>query len=164
MSALTSFLHHAPRPFVLLDAVDHVDAGGLRAMRHFHAAPVWQLWEAGAQCAALHQRHACGFQRHAFLLGMANCPLPPAGDSLTDGRLDGRVLLSARLQGQAGRAALYTLHCVFPDHPRFTPSPEPWEVRIGLADYDERFRRDLLRQRYEEIFACLCQRAACMPD
>lgn len=163
MPALTRFLHAAPRPFVLLDAIDRVHAHGLRGIRHFQGAPFWQLWEAGAQCAALHQRQACGFRRHAFLLGMSHCPLDARRANLPDGR----VLLTARREGQSSRAALYTLHCTFPDCPGYNLPGETgaaWEVRIGLVDYDARFRQELLQPRYEEIFACLCQQAACMPD
>lgn len=147
----------APRPFVLLDRVAAPADGSLRAVRRLHAAPFWQIWEAGAQCAALHQRWRCGFARHAFLLGMAQAPTAASWRLPPDG-LSGELRLTARLRQQGDGAALYALEAHFlPEADAGPGVRDAWEVRIGLCGYDARFREDILRPRYEEIFRCLCR-------
>lgn len=150
-------LDRAPRPFVLLDRVDAPEADGLRAVRRLRDAPFWHVWEAGAQCAALHQRWRCGFARHAFLLGMAQAPASFDHDPSEDA-LCGELRLAARLRQQGDGAALYALEAVFlSDAAGSLPRRASWEVRIGLCAYDARFREELLRPRYEDLFRCLCR-------
>lgn len=150
-------LADAPRPFVLLDRVDAPDAESLRAARRLQNAPFWHIWEAGAQCAALHQRWRCGFARHAFLLGMAQAPTAVGWRLSSDG-LCGELRLTARLRQQGDGAALYALEAIFlPTADAGRAVRDGWEVRIGLCAYDARFRGDILRPRYEELFRCLCR-------
>lgn len=150
-------LERAPRPFVLLDRADAPDADGLRAVRRLRDAPFWHVWEAGAQCAALHQRWRCGFARHAFLLGMAQAPAS-FGPTLSADGLCGELRLAARLRQQGDGAALYALDVLFlPEAAGSRPRDARWEVRIGLCAYDARFREEVLRPRYEELFRCLCR-------
>ena len=204
-------LSAAPRPFVLLDGVSAVRETGLRAWRQLRQAPFWHVWEAAAQCAALHQRYRCGFARHAFLLGMAGAPAAAAWGLPEGHALDGRLDLLARLTQQGDGAALYALEAVFtpaaqermhieivsdlpadaaltrrekrgfsvcsvadgrscddPGDPHFqcgsvqgeAPRRARWEVRTGLCPYDGRFREERLRERYEELFRCLCRGGA----
>ena len=150
-------LSAAPRPFVLLDGVSAVGDEALRAWRQLRQAPFWHIWEAAAQCAALHQRHRCGFERHAFLLGMAWTPAAAAW-GLPEGHvLDGRLELLARLTQQGDGAALYALEATYTSAADGDCRRAGWEVRIGLCAYDGRFRADRLRERYEELFRCLCR-------
>lgn len=204
-------LSAAPRPFVLLDGVSAVEDGLLRAWRQLRQAPFWHVWEAAAQCAALHQRYRCGFARHAFLLGMAGAPAAAAWGLPEGHALDGRLDLLARLTQQGDGAALYALEAVFtpavqerthmetmsdlPADAALTRGEKPgfsvcsvadsrsrdypgdphfqcgiaqgeasrrarWEVRTGLCPYDGRFREERLRERYEELFRCLCRGGA----
>lgn len=204
-------LSAAPRPFVLLDGVSAVRETGLRAWRQLRQAPFWHVWEAAAQCAALHQRYRCGFARHAFLLGMAGAPAAAAWGLPEGHALDGRLDLLARLTQQGDGAALYALEAVFtpaaqermhieivsdlPADAALTRGEKPgfsvcsvadsrsrdypsdphfqcgiaqgeasrrarWEVRTGLCPYDGRFREERLRERYEELFRCLCRGGA----
>lgn len=150
-------LDRAPRPFVLLDRVAAPEEDGLRAVRRLRDAPFWHVWEAGAQCAALHQRWRCGFARHAFLLGMAQAPAS-FDPSPPEDALRGELRLAARLRQQGDGAALYALDAVFfPDAAGSVLRRARWEVRIGLCAYGARFREDVLRPRYEELFRCLCR-------
>ena len=224
-------LSAAPRPFVLLDGVSAVRETGLRAWRQLRQVPFWHVWEAAAQCAALHQRYRCGFARHAFLLGMAGAPAAAAWGLPEGHALDGRLDLLARLTQQGDGAALYALEAVFtpavqerthmetmsdlpadaaltrgeklydagaagegwdaaltrgekpgfsvcsvadsrsrdyPSDPHFqcgiaqgeASRRARWEVRTGLCPYDGRFREERLRERYEELFRCLCRGGA----
>ena len=150
-------LSAAPRPFVLLDGVSAVRETGLRAWRQLRQAPFWHVWEAAAQCAALHQRYRCGFARHAFLLGMAGAPAAAAWGLPEGHALDGRLDLLARLTQQGDGAALYALEAVYMPAVGGACRRANWEVRIGLCAYDGRFQADRLRARYEELFQCLCR-------
>lgn len=146
-----------PRPFVLLDGVSAVEDGLLRAWRQLRQAPFWHVWEAAAQCAALHQRRRCAFDRHAFLLGMARTPTAALWGLPEEGDLDGRLDLLARLTQQGDGAALYALEAVYMPDVGEACRRANWEVRIGLCAYDERFQAGRLRARYEELFQCLCR-------
>lgn len=145
-----------PRPFVLLDGVSAVRDAGLLAWRRLRRAPFWHVWEAAAQCAALHQRYRCGFDRHAFLLGMARTPTAAAWGLPEACALDGRLEMRAELVQQGDGAALYTLEAGYtPTAPGEASRSARWEVRTGLCPYDGRFRAERLRRRYEELFQCL---------
>lgn len=146
-----------PRPFVLLDGVSAVEDGLLRAWRQLRQAPFWHVWEAAAQCAALHQRRRCAFDRHAFLLGMARTPTAALWGLPEEGVLDGRLDLLARLTQQGDGAALYALEAVYMPAVGEACRRANWEVRIGLCAYDERFQAGRLWARYEELFQCLCR-------
>lgn len=151
----------APRPFVLLDAVIAVRDTGLRAWRQLRQAPFWHVWEAAAQCAALHQRYRCGFERHAFLLGMAGTPTAALWGLPEACALNGRLELQAVLVQQGDGAALYTLETTYtPAAGGVSCRNACWEVRVGLRAYDGRFRAGRLRQRYEELFQWLCRGGA----
>ena len=162
-----------PRPFVLLDAVGAAEPDHLIAWRRFESAPMWQGLEAAAQAAALHQRFLAGFSCHAFLLSVDECRFP------TDA-LNGLTAFRAVLLGQSLRAATYLVD-VCPACPH--PLPEAgntaktgkgplgmecgkgavpaWSVSlgIGLAPYDDTFRRDMLEPRYRRLFQWLVQNA-----
>lgn len=146
---------------MLLDGVSAVQEAGLRAWRRLRRAPFWHVWEAAAQCAALHQRYRCGFARHAFLLGMARTPAPAAWGLPDAVALEGRLELRAGLVQQGDGAALYALEATYaPAAGNVPPCRSCWEVRIGCCAYDGRFRAERLRQRYEELFRCLCRGGA----
>lgn len=143
---------------MLLDGVSAVQDAGLRAWRRLRRVPFWHIWEAAAQCAALHQRCRCGFDRHAFLLGMAGTPTAAVWGLPEACVLDGRLDMLARLTQQGDGAAIYALEATYtPAAADGTCRRACWEVRIGLCAYDGRFRADLLRKRYEELFQCLCR-------
>ena len=109
-----------------------------------------------AQCAALHQRYRSGFDRHAFLLGMARTPAAAAWGLPEACALDGRLEMRAELVQQGDGAALYTLEAGYtPTAPGEASRSARWEVRTGLCPYDGRFRAERLRRRYEELFQCL---------
>lgn len=159
---IDSFPQTVPSPFVLLDAVSEVQPNRLVAYRHFAAAPVWQVMEAAAQCAALHQRWLADFTSHAFLLSIDECPLPEMP-------FDGTARLLAQLTGQSARAASYqvTLRSAEPDqrHPDKTShtklakatSSDDWAISlvIGRVPYDASFQQNTLESRYRELFRCL---------
>lgn len=145
-----------PHPFVLLDGVGAVQDAGLRAWRRLRQAPFWHIWEAAAQCAALHQRYRCGFARHAFLLGMAGTPTAALWGLPEACALDGRLDMLARLTQQGDGAALYALEAVYTPAAGAVPCRRAcWEVRIGRCVYDGRFQAERLQKRYEELFQCL---------
>lgn len=146
---------------MLLDGVSDVRDEGLLAWRQLRRAPFWHVWEAAAQCAALHQRYRCGFARHAFLLGMARTPAAAAWGLPDACALDGRLELRAGLAQQGDGAALYALEAAYTPAGRGEALGRScWEVRIGLSPYDGRFRAERLRRRYEELFQCLCHGGA----
>ena len=163
---------NVPRPFVLLDAVSAAGPDLLTALRRFDSAPVWQGLEAAAQAAALHQRFLAGFSCHAFLLSVDDCCFP-------GGVLEGLREFRAVLLGRSLRAAAYRVD-VYPVRSPSLPeagnaveggglsgtgcneeAAPAWSVSlgIGLAPYDETFKRDLLEPRYRRLFQWLTQNA-----
>ena len=163
---------NVPQPFVLLDAVSAAGPDRLTALRRFDSAPVWQGLEAAAQAAALHQRFLAGFSCHAFLLSVDACCFPGSV-------LDGVLELRAVLLGRSLRAAAYQVD-IYPMCPssllegsavksgeglsetgRKEEAAPAWSVSlgIGLAPYDETFKRDLLEPRYRRLIQCLMQNA-----
>ena len=126
-----------------------------------------------AQAAALHQRFLAGFSCHAFLLSVDECRFP------TDA-LDGLMVFRAVLLGRSLRAATYRVDvcpaCSLPlsetgsaaktDKGLFgmecgKEAVPAWSVSlgIGLAPYDDTFRRDMLEPRYRRLFQWLTQNA-----
>lgn len=164
---------NVPQPFVLLDAVSAAGPDRLTALRRFDSSPAWQGLEAAAQAAALHQRFLAGFSCHAFLLSVDECRFP--GDAL-----DGLLEIHAVLLGQSLRAATYRVDVyrlgfrslwemgnaakadeVFSETEREEGDVPTWSVSlgIGLAPYDDTFRRDMLEPRYRRLFQWLTQNA-----
>lgn len=164
---------NVPRPFVLLDAVGAAEPDHLTAWRRFESAPMWQGLEAAAQAAALHQRFLAGFSCHAFLLSVDECRFP------TDA-LNGLTKFRAVLLGQSLRAATYRVDvcpaCSLPLSETGSAAKTEkglfemecgkgavpaWSVSlgIGLAPYDDTFRRDMLEPRYRRLFQWLVQNA-----
>lgn len=193
----TGLPEHVPTPFVLLDHVRMHTPQCWAATRAFQLAPLWQGVEAMAQLAALHLRYQVQFQRHAFLLSLAQvqttlhqaeqtqgmprhstlpatAPLhdsfsPCAGSQATaplplphNLALQGTAHITAQQDGASDSASAYTVTLVLPvtlptaATPHMTASLRMTaSLHIGLAPYDNHFRRELLEPRYRDLHTWL---------
>jgi hypothetical protein len=112
--------------------------------------PLFTGLEAMAQLAALHVRHCLQFQRHAFLLKVHRCRMPGLK------ALDGRLSLSAQLQGQSSNAFVYDVTADGLDDVQFTS-----RLLIGTQNYDNPFQKSVLSVYYRNLFADLMVNQKC---
>ena len=131
--------------FVLLDEISDVGPETITGFRRFDRAQPYLPIEALAQLGAYHARFLADFEKHAFLLGVKRCSLPPV-DELTGG-----YQLFGILESRSSSAFSH----------RLTATGEggttiEGEFLFALIDYGEAgFNRDILRDRYRKVFSCL---------
>ncbi len=130
--------------FVLLDRLTEVSAQSIAGHKHFAAPSATLLMESLAQLGASHVRHLTDFAKHAFLLKIKTCSLPP-------GPLPpGNYTFAGQLQSQSSSVFSHRLQAFASD----TVIMEGIFL-FALADYDANFSREILQQHYQRIFACL---------
>ncbi len=100
--------------------------------------------ESLAQAGALHTRYINDFSRHAFLLKIQRCTLPPGPV------LDGEFLIRGVLTGQSAASCSYSLAME-----KDGLTVMEGSFLIATVEYDSRFRMDILENRYREVFSCL---------
>ncbi|HAJ26967.1 MAG TPA: hypothetical protein DCG53_06930 [Syntrophus sp. (in: bacteria)] len=130
--------------FVLIDRIIEIGPDKIMAGKAMKRAPIFSGIEALAQAGALHTRYLNDFDRHAFLLKIQRCSLPPGRE------LDGEFLIRGVLAGRSAASFLYRL-CL---EKNGWPAMEG-EFLIGTVAYDFRFPRGILEKRYRDLFACL---------
>ena len=135
-----------PTPFVLLDRIVSADAQTLSAVRRFENCGGWQIVEAAAQAAAMHQRYLSGFSDHVFLLSVQKAPVSSC-------RISGPYRIFAELTGQADRSAAYAVHLVPADS--CGDDSSAISLVIGHTPYRSRHSRSVLEPHYRNIFQCL---------
>ena len=89
---------------------------------------------------------------HAFLLSVERAPWPA-------GPLSGTARLDVRVTAQGGSVAALLVRVrglCGPDGPL---PPLELELRVGLVPYDASFSRELLENRYRELYLCLSRNA-----
>jgi len=131
--------------FVLLDEISHAGPDSVKGSKRFESAPPWLGIEALAQLGAYHVRFLCGFEKHAFLLGVKHCVLPRRPE------LTGPWRLSGTLGSRSSSAFSYDLTGTGPDEDILRG-----EFLFATAEYDgDALREDILRTHYEKVFSCL---------
>jgi hypothetical protein len=130
--------------FQLIRRITHVSDRRVRADATFAQWPVYTGLEAMAQLAALHVRCSLAFERHAFLLKIDRCDLPPLET------LNGDFSLTAERVGQSSQSFAYRVIAQGPDDLTLQA-----QLLIGTLDYDEQFKKDRLKQHYQKIFEAL---------
>jgi hypothetical protein len=116
----------------------------VRAETAFAQWPVYAGLEAMAQLAALHVRYSLAFERHAFLLKVDRCDLPPLET------LDGSFRLTAERLGQSSRSFAYGVTALGPDDLALQA-----QLLIGTLDYNGWFKKERLKQHYRNLFKAL---------
>ncbi len=130
--------------FIMLDSICEAGATEIMGIRTFSDEPAYLGLEALAQLGAFHIRRLTGFDRHVFLLKIAGCRLS-AGKFL-----NGKFVLSGKLLSRSDSAFLCRMKAEKEEMPVIEG-----DFLFGLVDYDEKFKRELLRGHYERIFTCL---------
>ena len=116
----------------------------MEAVATLNDAPSFVGLEIMAQAAALHVRQMTDFTRHAFLLSVQNCTLPP------DAVLEGRYRVKAVMGHQSSDAFSYHVIASGPDGARCE-----CELLIGTCAYDDRFPELELSTHYRQIWVRL---------
>lgn len=137
-------IHTGMEGFHLLTSVSFMDDRRIRGRAVLADPSSLAVMECLAQLGALHVRRLHDFSNHAFLLKVERFFLPEQG------RIPGRLALFGTMGTRSQAAFSYDLGA----------EGEGKEVCSGrlvfsVTDYDERFRKDVLRKRYKEVFACL---------
>ncbi len=130
--------------FHLLSSVSLVDGLQIRGRAALADPPSLAVMECLAQLGALHVRRLHDFSKHAFLLKVERFSL--AGQ----GRIQGNLALSGTLVARSQAAFSYDLGAE-------EAGKEVCSGRFvfSVTAYDDRFPKDLLMNRYKELFACL---------
>ncbi|MFZ2444714.1 MAG: hypothetical protein WAW37_00010 [Syntrophobacteraceae bacterium] len=131
--------------FVLLDEIRDAGPDTVTGCKRFERAPLYLGIEALAQLGAFHVRYLVDFAKHAFLLGVKRCSLPPVEE------LDGPFRLSGKLESRSSAAFSYRLGGVGEGG-----TAMEGEFLFALAEYDGAgFGADILRAHYRKVFSCL---------
>ena len=136
---------HSHMPcFQLIRRVTDVSNRSVQADAAFAQWPIYTGLEAMAQLAALHVRYSLDFERHAFLLKVDRCDLPAPE------KLDGDFSLTAERVSQSSQSFAYGTIAQGPNGLTIEA-----QLLIGTLDYDERFKKDRLKQYYRKLFETL---------
>ena len=132
--------------FKIVSKILALSSDGMEAEAELDGAPRFAGLEAMAQTAALHARHLLGFERHAFLLGVRRCQMPPMAV------LSGRFRVAAVLRGHSSEAFAYHVTANGSEVAEFDG-----ELMVGTMAYDHRFRKEALKAHYQRIWNRLRQ-------
>lgn len=130
--------------FQIVSKIFGISPGGINAEAAFDNDPLYTGLEAMAQTAALHVRHSLRFERHAFLLGVHHCLMPPIDV------LRGPFRVAAGLRSRSSEAFLYHVVANGPDGADFDS-----ELLIGTRAYDDGFRKEALAAHYQKMWSRL---------
>ena len=130
--------------FILIDGITAVKAKAIHGVKYFSDSPLYSGMESLAQLGAFHIRFLTGFKRHAFLLKINRF--------LVSGKtpLDGNHLLYGTLSGRSTSAFSYIL-----ETKKENITQIEGEFLFALKEYDHKFKRELLREHYRQIFSSL---------
>lgn len=137
-------IHSGMHDFALLDRVYDVSPDQITAGKVLTKAPLFAGIESLAQTGALHTRFINDFARHSFLLKIQRCTLPPGRE------LDGEFLIRGELTARSAASFSYRLIMETDGSPIMGG-----DFLFGTVEYDSRFRKDILENRYREVFSCL---------
>lgn len=132
------------RGFVMIDRIFAISPQGITAGKGLAKVPLFAGMEALAQAAALHTRYIHNFSRHAFLLKVQCCTLPP------EPSLDGDFLIRGVLTNQSAASGSYNM-ALEKDGQKVMEG----SFLIATVEYDARFKKDVLESRYRKVFSCL---------
>jgi hypothetical protein len=144
MAEVEITIHTGRDSFIMLDAITSVNATQISGIRSFSDEPLYAGLEALAQLGAFHVRYATAFDRHVFLLKIGCCCLS-AGESLK-----GKFTLSGELLNRSDSAFYCRLMAK-----KAGQTTIEGEFLFAAVDYDQKFKREILRTHYEKTFLCL---------
>ena len=133
--------------FVLLDRVSECTAESITGEVRLPGREAYLVMEALAQLGALHVRHQCGFEKHAFLLKVNRFDWTDPAEAEWEKepcRLEGSRLVDT------GSASVYDLSARSGE--RFLGRGE---FAFAVIDYDREFKKEKLKNHYQGIFKCL---------
>lgn len=140
--------------FILVDSISKIEDSTIQGTKDFTRAPAYLGIESLAQLGALHVRFITGFERHAFLLKIIRCEIPETGV------LTGKYLLDGTLINRSGLAFSYRLRAEKENEAQIKG-----EFLYATVDYDNRFKKERLKQHYQKVFSCLqsASKTGCCP-
>lgn len=133
--------------FVMIDRITEVAADSISGEAELTGADPTLLVEAMAQLGGIHIRAGSDFRKHAFLVKVANADVPA-------GRLpDGTYTVRGTVVSRSESAFAY----------RMEAGMQPGvliqgDFLLGVVEYNDEFRQDLLQRHFREVFACLRSR------
>lgn len=127
--------------FRLVSRIIRVLPESIFAEADFNKSPLYTGLEAMAQLSAMHVRQALEFERHAFLLKVNQWVMPVMHV------LDGCYSIQADLRSQSSNAFAYEVETYGPNDIQLR-----CELLIGTKDYDNHFRKDVLKVHYQKVF------------
>jgi hypothetical protein len=136
-------IHSGMEGFVLIDRILESGPSHIVGRSAFHNAPLYRGLESLAQTGAYHVRFLTGFAKHAFLLKIGRCFLPP-------GRLEGEYLLRGDMTGRGESSFSYHLRMEQGDLTAMEGT-----FFFAAADYGPHLKRELLERHYRKVYACL---------
>lgn len=130
--------------FVLIDEISAIDEKNIKGTKHFSGFPASLAIESLAQLGALHVRFITGLEKHCFLLKINDYK------TLEIQELNGPYQLEGSLLGKSKQAFSYSLKAT-------KEGKISLEGRFTFAaiEYDERFKKELLKRHYKKILSCL---------
>ncbi len=134
-------IHSRMSHFRLLSKVLAVSSRHLEAEAVFGNAPCFAGLELMAQTAALHVRRRLDFDRHAFLLSVRQCTIPPIDF------LKGRYRATAILRQQSSEAFMY--HVAACGHDGIDLDGD---LLIGTRAFDDHFPKEVLGVHYQQLW------------
>jgi hypothetical protein len=129
---------------ILVDGITESGPDTIKGYKRFDRAPIHLGIESLAQLGAFHVRMTVAFARHAFLLGLRHCTVR-SGEPLS-----GSYTLHGSLSGCSASAFAYLLEALKEGRVEIAG-----EFLFATVEYDATFRKDLLRDHYQRVFACL---------
>ena len=128
----------------MIDQITEIDPYHIKALKSFNNARVCYAIESCAQLGAYHVRFLLDFNRHAFLIKVKEYEIWP------EKQLCGQFFLSGACLSRSNDAFLYKIQ--FYNQSNLCICGQ---FLFGVADYDENFERNQLKQYYKEMFARL---------
>lgn len=133
--------------FVMIDRITDVAADSIAGEVELNGADPTLLVEAMAQMGGMHIRAGSDFRKHAFLVKIANADVP--ADRLPDGTYTIRGTIVSRSES----AFAYRMEAGI--HPAVLIRGD---FLLGVVEYNDEFRQDLLQKHFREVFTCLRSR------
>ncbi len=100
--------------------------------------------ESFAQFGAMHVRWLHNFDKHAVLLKINNVKFQNVGN------INGEYCIDGRLEAKSARAFFYKMQALYNRQVMISG-----EIMIALIDYDNKFKKEILKKHYTKLFQCL---------
>ena len=133
--------------FIMVDAITDMGSDHITGEVRLSNADPTLLLESLAQLAGLHIRHSLNFTKHAFLVKIAQIPLP------ADESLNGSYRLHGNIVSRSENAFSYQLEASQKNHLDIHG-----QFLFGVIDYNNDFQKDILQKHYRKVFECLKSR------